>query len=450
MRVAFSSEYVVNTSENFIVHSNKTNFYKFPLVVGWLICVVGAIFYCYELLLRIEPSVMMPELMRRFGVTAGAMGMLIAFYYHAYTPMQLAVGILVDRFGTKVMLALAVTACALGSFIFSISGSFYWGAVGRFLVGFGSAFAFVGVLKLAAEWLPKHHFALFTGFATALGMIGAMVGDIGFPFLIQKIGWQATLHVGTGIGVALIPIVWFFIRDTPKWKVAHVGSKTTFKEAFSGFWKMVKNPQMWLAGLVACLFYLSLSVFAELWGIPFLRAVYALSPQAAAFACSMVFAGWLIGAPISGWLSDRTKTRKLPLIFGGFLAAVAIGIIVLKPFQISITLLHWLLFLFGIFCSVEIICFAVGRENNPIRVAATAVGFTNLLCMIGGVIFQPLVGMLLDLGWHGEIVEGVRVYTAADFQHAFWILPALILFGTGLSLFLKETYHNKEYDEFDI
>lgn len=421
---------------------NKTNFYKYPLLAGWIVCIISTIFYCYELLLRIEPSVMLPDLMRHFGITAGAMGMLMAFYYHAYTPMQLAVGVLVDRFGTKIILSLAVISCVIGSFVFSISDSFYLGSFGRFLIGFGSAFAFVSVLKLAAEWLPKKHFALFTGFATAMGTAGAMVGFIGFPILIQKFSWQTTLHIGTGVGILLIPIVWFFIRDTPKWKANHINSKIGFMEVLDNFWKMVKNTQMWLAGFVACLLFLSLSVFAELWGIPFLHAVYNLSSKTAAFACSMVYAGWLIGAPLSGWLSDKIKTRKLLLVFGSLFSAITISIVILELLQLSTVLLCILLFLFGFFSSTEVLCFAIGRENNHIRVTATAVGCINMLCMIGGVIFQPLVGILLDTGWNGTITEGIRIYTAVDFHRALWILPVLTLLGTVLSLFLKETYHN--------
>lgn len=385
---------------------------------------------------------MVPELMRHFSVTASALGMMTALYYYAYTPLQLVVGILVDRYGTRFILTFAVVACALGSFMFSTASGFYVASVGRFLIGFGSAFAFVSALKLAAEWLPKRHFALFAGFATALAMLGAMVGDVGLTAMLRSFGAEQTLYVGTALGVLLIPIVFLCVRDTPKWKHAHPEGKASFQKTFHGFFKIVKNFQMWLAGTIACLFYLSLSLFAELWGIPFLRAVYHLDPKTAAVACSMVFAGWLVGAPLSGWLSDKYQTRRIPLIIGGFFAAIAIGIVVMKPFALTVAMLHVLLLFFGIFSSTEVVCFAIGRENNPIHVAATAVGFTNLLTMVGGVVFQPLIGVLLDMSWRGEMVDGVRFYSAVNFQHAFWVLPVLVLFGAVLSLFLKETYHN--------
>jgi MFS family permease len=401
-------------------------------------------------MLRIEPSVMIPELMRQFSVTAASFGLITALYYYAYTPMQLVVGVLIDRYGTRLIITLAVAFCALGSFLFGTSSLVYLAGAGRFLIGFGSAFAFVGVLKLAAEWLPKHHFALFAGFAVALGMVGAMVGDVELSILVHQIGWRHTLHIGTSIGIILIPIIWLLVRDTPKWREKHAGSNTSFSDTFTGLWLMIKNPQMWFAGIIGCAFFLSLAVFAELWGIPFIRGIYHLPQNQSAFVCSLVFAGWLIGAPFNGWLSDKSKTRKLPLIIGGILSLLIISIIIFKPLNISLHLLYILVFLFGFFSSVQIICFAVSRENNPTHVAATAVAFTNFLIMLGGMVFQPLVGKLLDIGWLGQMERGVRIYSAADYQHALLIIPIFIFIGILLAFRIRETFEHKDWDEFDV
>ncbi|MCK4608817.1 MAG: MFS transporter, partial [Gammaproteobacteria bacterium] len=208
---------------------------------------------------------------------------------------------------------------------------------------------------------------------------------------------------------------------------------------FVGLKQMLKNPQMWYAGAIGCAMYMSLSLFAELWGIPFIHQVYSVSADKAAFACSMVFAGWLIGAPINGWLSDMMRTRKLPLIIGNGLAIIIITLIILKPIDISYYSLCTLLFLFGLASSAEIICFAVSRENNKTHVAATAVAFTNLLVMLGGMIFQPAVGKLLDIGWVGHMQHGIRVYSAHDYQHVLLLIPIILLLSFVLTFKLRET-----------
>ena len=165
-----------------------------------------------------------------------------------------------------------------------------------------------------------------------------------------------------------------------------------------------------------------------------------ITPHQAALACSMVFAGWLIGAPFNGWATDKIKTRKLPLIIASLFTAITLSIIIFKPINLSLPLLCVLLLLFGIFASAEIICFVVSKENNSIQIAATAIAFTNLLTMVGGAIFQPLIGKLLDVYWGGQIHHGVRIYSAANYQHAFFVLPIIILIGTVLAVLLRETY----------
>lgn len=419
--------------------SNDITTKKATPIIGWLICLLGAIFYCYEYLLRIEPSVMVNEIMGQLNVTSVGFGFITGIYYNIYTPMQLLVGMLIDRYGTKLMIGTAVIACALGSFLFSISHSILSASIARFLIGFGSSFAFVGVLKLAAEWLPKHHFALFAGMTTALGMLGGMVGDMGLSSLVNQIGWRNTQHFGTAFGIILIPIIFLLVHDTPNWKSSPIKLNNSFKKTFAGLKQVVKTPQMWLCGIVGGSLYLSLSAFAELWGIKFLQTVYSLSHKQSGIACSMIFIGWLIGGPFCGWLSDRIGSRKLPLIVGGLVAAAFISVIILKPFAISFNTLCALLLIFGIFSSAQIICFAISRESNPTHAAATSVAFTNLVVMVGGMIFQPLVGVLLEAGWSGQIIDGIHTYAAGDYQKAFLAIPICIAIGSLLAIKLKET-----------
>ena len=132
----------------------KNNRSKVYSVLPWVISGLGALYYCYEYFLRISPSVMIPELMKAYDLTGAEVGSLSAFYYHAYVPMQIVVGLLMDRFGPRRLLALACLCSVLGTYMFAGSHSIIIAQIGRFLIGFGAAFAFVGALKLATIWLP--------------------------------------------------------------------------------------------------------------------------------------------------------------------------------------------------------------------------------------------------------------------------------------------------------
>lgn len=424
----------------------KTYKSKKSVLLGWTICLLGAVFYCYEYLLRIQPSVMVPELMRQFNLSAEQFGALTALYYVAYTPMQLAVGLLTDIFGPRRMLTLAVTLCTLGSLIFGYTESAYVAGFGRFLIGFGSAFAFVGVLKLASIWLPSNRFAMFAGLATALGMVGAMVGDVQLSVLVTKIGWQETIFFSSVAGLVLTPLIWFIVRDSHS-EVDPTGTteQVPVKSAFAGMGDILRNNQMWIAGLIGCALFMSLSVFAELWGITYLQAAHGYSSQEAATACAMVFFGWLVGAPLSGLISDRLRSRRVPLFFGSIISAVIISWVIYFPVN-SITLMQVLLFLFGVFSSTEVICFAIGRESCPYHMSGAAVAFINMLVMVGGFIFQPLAGYLLDWSWTGIIANGLRQYTTENYQVALSMLPIALIISAVLSLLLREHHGIAEHE----
>src|ERR1700730_15944572 len=82
---------------------------------------LAAVFYFYELVLLVSPSVMLNDLTLTFSTSAEQLGSLAAFYYYAYAAMQIPVGLLMDRFGPRILLTLAALFCALGCLIFGFA-----------------------------------------------------------------------------------------------------------------------------------------------------------------------------------------------------------------------------------------------------------------------------------------------------------------------------------------
>jgi MFS family permease len=376
--------------------------------------------------------------MRTYDLNGAQVGSLSAFYYHAYMPMQIIVGLLMDRFGPRRLLTFACALCAIGTYLFAGTHQLWIAQLGRFLVGLGSAFAFVGALKLATIWLPANRFALVSGIITCLGMIGAMAGDILLRALVDAIGWQVTIYLSAVAGVFLMFILWGLIRDVnpanphPHLHVIHT------KELWTGLLGALKNLQIWLAGFVGFLLYLSLSAFGELWGIPYLEQAQGFSSTHAATANSMIFLGWAIGAPFWGWFSDYIGLRRLPIIASTLVALLVISLLLYLP-GLSVGSVYILLFLFGFLTSVEILVFAICREVSAIQITGTAIALTNMIVMIGGNIFQPVMGRLLDMGWTGVMSEGARVYPPEAYHLAMCVLPIGMILAIVTTFFIRET-----------
>lgn len=418
-------------------------------LVAWLICGLGALYYAYEYFLRISPSVMETELRNHFNLSATGFGFLSAFYYYAYVPMQLPVGILMDRFGPRRLLTAACLICVIGTFMFSGTNLFSIAATGRFLVGLGSAFAFVGVLKLATIWLPEDKLAMVAGTAAALGTIGAMAGDHVLGGLVDWIGWQRTVNFTAVFGIGLVFVLWFGIRDQKRYQ-RQSGTIDSFKKNIMDLALIARNKQIWINGLYGCLVYLPTTVFAELWGIPYLSHAHDLTPSGAHMANSLLFLGFTIGAPLMGYISDKIRKRKLPMLVGAIGAALLMLIILYVPNLTQLNL-NILMFFLGLLYSAQAIVFAVGRELSPKEAAGTAIAMTNMIVMIGAMLLQPLVGKLLDWSLKARevalpptteisISKMQQLYTAGDYQFALSIIPLGILIAAILTFFLRETY----------
>ena len=424
------------------------------MLVGWLICALGAIFYSYEYFLRISPSVMEASLREHFNLSATGFGLLSAYYHYAYVPMQLPVGVLMDRIGPRRLLTAACLICVIGTFMFADTFLFGVAAVGRFLVGLGSAFAFVGVLKLATLWLPEDKLGMVAGIATALGTIGAMIGDNLLGYMVSAMGWQRTVNFTAIFGVGLVIVLWFGIRDHKRHE-KHSGTVHSFKKSMIDLAIIMRNKQIWINGAYGCLVYLPTTVFAELWGIPYLQHAHGLTSAEASLANSVLFLGFTIGAPLMGYISDKIKRRKLPMMIGASGAAILMIMILYVP-GLSLTSLNIFLFLLGLFYSVQSIVFAVGREVSPNEAAGTAIAMTNMIVMFGAMLLQPLVGRLLD--WSLIQRESLtlmsvqtisvdklqQLYTAADYKFALSIVPLGIVIAVILTFFLRETYAHAE------
>jgi len=412
-------------------------------ILPWIICGLAAAFYCYEYLLRITPGQIVPELQRAFSVhgnylDATLISHLSLFYYYAYTPMQLPVGLLMDRYGPRWILTMAVLCCAAGTALFGFTRYWWVAAFGRFWIGFGSAFAFVGVLKLASTWLPPNRFALVSGLATTLGMIGAMVGVNALAELIKQIGWHQTVIYSSYVGFILTPIILLVVRDAPRGQKEEGGQVLTYWHLWQEIRLSIKNPQIWLNGVIGGLLMAPTMVFPELWGKLYLQTVHHLDQTEASRVVTMVFLGWAVGGPLAGFFSDWIKQRRSPIIVGGLLATISLLAFLYYP-GLTLTQMKILLFFVGVTSSVEVICFAIGRENCPTYLAGTALAFTNFL-VVCFVATQWVIAKILDFTWDGTIIDQVKIYSVDNYQTAMLVLPAATLLAFLFSFFLKETH----------
>jgi MFS family permease len=399
---------------------------------GWM---TGSAFFFYAWVLRVSPSVMVDELMRDFVVGGAILGNLSAFYFYAYAGLQVPMGVLLDRFGPRRLMTVAALVCGGGAVLFAATEVLALTYLGRLLIGGGAACSFVAALSIAARWFPPRRFALLAGISQALGMAGGVAGQAPVGFLVDTVGWRPA-SMGLAIfGLAIALAAWHLVPRRQSADRASAGDGTLL----AGLRIAAANPQTWLAALVGLASAAPLLGFAALWGVPYLEKAYGLEREVAASLTSLLFAGWGIGAPLIGWLSDRLGRRKPPMITGILIALTGMSVLLYWP-GLSVTAVAVLCFIIGMAGSAQLLCFALTRESNPTWGAGAALGIVNTMVTGGGALFQPAIGFALDLAWSGETASGVPVYAVADYIAALSIMVAAGGVGLLATLALKETF----------
>ncbi len=407
---------------------------------SWLIWGTAALFYLYEYILRVSPSVMTNQLMQGFGVTSASLGVLVSFYYYAYVPLQIPCGVIVDRLGVRRVVTLSCLFCTMGCLIFAQSNSLIYAEFGRFLMGAGSACAYLSTAKLAAEWFAPQKFALLTSVTMGMGTIGGTFGGKPFAIIVNHYGWRESMVMAAIVGVCVTLTAWLIIRDRKETVSQTQPHAIAGQTLLSGLRIVAGNPQSWLIGLYGCFMYLPLSAFAELWGVPYLMQLHGIDNEAASSATVMVFIGMALGCPASAWLSDKVQSRIKIMGASALLTAFLFVFVVYCPI-LSLNLTFGLLFITGFIAGGQILYFAAAKEINPPQTSATTVGFTNTLVMASGIIFQPLLGYLLDYAWDGmRTAVGIPLYSTYAYQIALSPVPICLLLSWFILRFVKDTY----------
>lgn len=403
---------------------------------AWFILACGWAFYLYEYILRASPGVITNELMADFGVSASSVGFLIAFYYFAYVPLQIPCGVITDKFGPRKVITASALLCVIGSIIFAKSESIHFAQCGRFLIGAGSACAYICSLKIASVWFDKSKFAFIAGISMMMGTFGGIFGGAPFAHLANVQGWRSAMIIAAIVGAIVMLISWCIVRDRPNYKVPHVSEGGLL----DGLKIIAAKPQNWLIGLYSLMMFLPLCVFAELWGTPYLMQRFGITNELASYGGIMVLIGYAFGCSVSAKLSDYWKSRRKVMSLSVTWTFIGFGVVLYAP-GLTFNMVLAAMFFSGIASGLSILYFTSVQESNPAKYSATSVGFTNALCMASGMIFQPLLGKLIDYSWDGNFnSDGAPVYALKDYQFSLSAVLFAFLLGKFIVYFIQETY----------
>jgi MFS family permease len=375
--------------------------------------------FLYAFLQRVSPSVMVEDLMRGFDVGATVLGNLSAFYLYAYAALQIPLGVMFDRFGVRRLMAASLLVSGAGSLLFAVAPSVEIAYLGRLLIGGGAACSFVGALTVTALWLPPARFALFAGLVQLLGMAGAIFGQAPLAALVAWLGWRGALAAMALLAAAMAVALHLALREKPR----PPGTQLRVGEAMRA---VLAVRETWTCAIFGFAMTGPMLAFGGLWAVPYLTTVYGLPRTTAAALTSLIFAGWGLGAPLIGWISDRLGRRRAPMAVCAAISGTLLAAIVFGPVW-PVWILAILLGLQGLTAAAMVLGFAVVKERNAAGSAAFAMAVVNTFVVGSGALLQPLIGWLLDRSWTGTLADGARIYDGAAYGAALATLPPLFV-----------------------
>jgi MFS family permease len=234
--------------------------------------ILGAAFFLYAFVHRVSPSIMTGELMRDLNANGAAIGALSSMYFYTYAALQIPVGVLIDRYGPRKLLALSAVVSAVASLGFAISPTVFAASVSRAFIGASVAFAFVGTLSIATTFFKPARFAMLAGILLAVGMAGAMVGQAPLRLLVESAGWRGSYYVLAVWAVLMSVLAWLIVPRRPEAAKAHDSSDRPMVA-----WPVFSNAQTWLCGGIGFGLTAVMLAFGGLWSVPWLMTVYGLS-----------------------------------------------------------------------------------------------------------------------------------------------------------------------------
>ncbi|HHW3676538.1 TPA: MFS transporter [Legionella pneumophila] len=418
---------------------SKVEIYKRKNYLGfaWLVWGLAAAFYFSDYLARVAPGVMHRYLQMGFGINEAGFGILTASFYVPYILMQIPVGLTVDRLSIRWLLTIMSLVTAFGCCVFGLADGLLTASIGRMLIGFSAAFAFICSLRLATSWFPPTMLGLLSGLTQALGMLGAAAGEAPVSFLVSNVGWRHSMLIIAFLFIALSGLLYQFVQDKPGEHRNEIRSVNRIS-ILDSLKIILSNKQTWLNAMYAGFLFGPTAVIGEAIGPAYLQFGRGLGAHAAAFATGLIFIGWGISGPLSGWISDKMGRRKPLMIISAVCGVILSSLFVFIP-EMSQTTAYILFFVFGLTNTGVAISYAVSTEIHDRSVVGTSIAFTNMTSIFVGALFQPLVGRIIDM------VSGPRAYNVetlllSDFQAGLKLLPLCSLVALILAFTVKETY----------
>jgi len=256
--------------------------------------------YFLSFFFRNVNAVISKDLAREFALAPSDLGFLTSMYLLAFAAFQLPLGVLLDRFGPRRVLAGLYSIAGAGALVFGLAQDFATLSIGRALIGLGVSGGLMGAIKAFTLWFPLSRLATLNGLYLAVGGIGGLSATAPVEALLGPLGWRALFHGVAGLSVAVALLIFFVVPEKPL-----PGRGETLATQIRRFGEIFAVQKFWRIALPLVICHAGYQALQGLWLGPWLYDVADLPRASVANYLLASALAYTVGSVFFGVTSDR-------------------------------------------------------------------------------------------------------------------------------------------------
>ena len=403
---------------------------------AWVVYGAAVFAYGVAVMQRSSLGVAAVEATERFDIAATALSSLAVVQLVVYALLQIPVGVMLDRVGPKFLLASGALLMVAGQATLALSDTIGIAIVGRMLVGAGDAMTFISSIRLLANWFSGRRLSFVSQLFGSLGQLGQLASAFPLAIVLHAWGWTPAYLSATALSVLALLALVVLVSNAPSGAV-EVRQALTWRESAQHLRGALSRPGTQLGFWSHFVSQSSLTMFALLWGFPFLSVALGYGPAAAAGLMTITVGSVFLTGPLLGLLSARYPLRRSNIVLGTVVAMGVVWTAVLAwPGQPPVWLIVVLLLAISIGGPGSLIGFDFARTFNPLRAMGSASGIVNMGGFLASFTMMFLIGVVLDVidRAHGGGGAPAQLYSLDSFRWAF--LVQYVVVGAGVVMLL--------------
>lgn len=367
-----------------------------------------------SILLRYVNAVIAQDLAAEFALSAAELGLLTSVYFLVFAAFQIPLGVLLDRYGPRQVVATLLLFAALGALAFGHAEGLETLALGRALLGLGVSGCLMGSIKAFTLWFPMSRLATLNGWILAVGALGAMAATAPVEALAQGCGWRAVFWAIAAACAAVSALVFFVVPEREPF-----GAAESWRRQFGEIGAILKSVFFWRVALPLVVVHGAYQALQGLWLSPWLAEVAGRSRGEVAATLLAGAAAYGVGSVVFGTLADRMSARLGAYKAGMALALAAFFAIAFGAGGVA----GALVVAYGFGACAAALAYAILSRHFPRTLTGRVVTASNIFMFLASFAFQWGIGALLRAAPEGGYALAFGLVGLLQLAALLWLLP---------------------------